>query len=190
MLSSNTSNAASLGIFFLLILSTFAGVHSCCIKDYYLAMSNEDIWNSARDGSRIGKCYISSGGSGAHCDLYAKSAVKGIHGDYGWPKSTDKRGTGCVRAPDFPRKVGRCYYSDYVYNLPKDVVDSFCTGNGKNNAVAQIRHAIRNDACGLPQCHSSGRSGASNDDNIAIQGDGTGGGYILDSDSDSVSAAQ
>lgn len=56
-------------------------------------------------------------------------------------------GTGCVRAPDLPKRIGSCLYAQPNYELTASEIDSFCTNSGKANAVAQLRHAILAGTC-------------------------------------------
>lgn len=93
-------------------------------------------------GRTIGGCAITPSTTGA-CSLYAKSAVGGATGDRGHPKSRDNRGTGCVGNDAF------CYYrSQEEYDLTDGERGDMCTTNMRHNAVAQLRHAMRNGACG------------------------------------------
>lgn len=116
----------------------------------YQDMAVDDLFAAATDGNRVGDCYIQQNGpGGGACDLYVKSAFPGAAADRGWPKTTGGRGTGCVRAPDFPKRVSTCYFDDPRYPLTTAERSSFCTDSGKSNAVAQLKHAIRNNACKL-----------------------------------------
>lgn len=116
----------------------------------YLSLSDDKLWCAVTGGNRAGKCHISV--CGGACDVYVKSAIRGDDGDYGYPKATRngrKVGTGCVKAPDFPKRRTVCFF-DKSYNLPPPTVAKFCTNRGKDNALAIIRHAIRNNACDIP----------------------------------------
>lgn len=139
----------------LLALCTHQALSETCtvVKNsgYYLSASNQEIIDASMNGNKIGGCFIQDNrGKAGFCDLYAKSALKGVNGDAGWPKTTSNRGTGCVRAPDLPKGVTTCFYQSSSYDLSTSLVDSFCTNNGFANAVEQIKHAIRNNACALP----------------------------------------
>lgn len=71
-----------------------------------------------------------------------------IHdGHDGWPLTTDNLGTGCVRAPDLPKRVTTCAYEFPSYGLTPAEHSALCTDSGKTNAVGQLRHAIQNDRC-------------------------------------------
>ena len=138
---------------FALVVLTVNAVQACSIiNDYYLSLSNDKLWALVTGGSRIGKCFVQEGGG--FCDLYAKAAERGTDGDTGYPKAVvngGRVGTGCVKAPDFPKRRSTCYFTDPRYGLPSDVVSSFCTEKGRDNAVALMRHALLNDKCGLCQ---------------------------------------
>lgn len=122
------------------------------VKDanYYLQLPVPPFLAESTGGSRIGDCYIVPKARSGSCDMYAKSGVRGADGDRGWPKTSSNRGTGCVRAPRLPRRVTTCYYSSSSYRLSPDLIQSFCTDDGSANAVAMIKHAIRNGACNIP----------------------------------------
>jgi len=138
-----------------IVILAAASITTASNRNYYLSLSDNALWDQLTNGNKVGQCYIHvSPGRGA-CYLYAKSAISGGRGDYGWPKAWvdgQRRGTGCVKAPDLPKGVGTCYFSDPRYGLSQGVINSFCSNNGKSNALNQIRHALRNDACGLPKC--------------------------------------
>lgn len=140
--------------FLLLLISLVASssAKTCTVTKnsaFFLELSTDDLYEHATNRNRVGDCYISEARFGA-CDLYVKSAISGVNGDKGWPKTTDNSGTGCVKAPDYGKKVSTCFYSDNSYLLTQAERDSFCTEFGKENAVAQLRHAIRNNACSIP----------------------------------------
>eukprot|EP00737_Agarophyton_chilense_P001943 gb/GEZJ01002197.1/.p1 GENE.gb/GEZJ01002197.1/~~gb/GEZJ01002197.1/.p1 ORF type:complete len:151 (-),score=8.53 gb/GEZJ01002197.1/:182-634(-) len=139
-------------VLLLIVLCAPTGSHSFCFKDMYLSLGDDQLWAAAREGSRVGGCYIPSAGPPAFCDLYVKSAVRGSDGDFGWPKNRNNRGTGCVKAPELPRSRSHCFFNRRDYDLPNSELSAFCTGNGKANALAQLRHALRNNACLLPTC--------------------------------------
>lgn len=144
---------SSYAIFFLLAhLVASASANTCTVTRnaaFFLSLSTNDLYSLATKGNRVGACYIAEVSSGS-CDLYVKSAVSGSNGDLGWPKTTGNQGTGCVRAPDYPKKVSSCFYSSSSYVLSQSERNSFCTNSGKSNAVAQLQHAIRSNACSIP----------------------------------------
>lgn len=124
---------------------THAPYVSVC--DYQEHQSDETLWWRLTNGRSIGGCSIQTGSSSA-CTTYAKSAVPGATGDRGHPKSRENTGTGCVR-------TGRdCYFWGDDYELTDAERRDMCTADERHNAVAQIRHAIRNDACG--DCERAG----------------------------------
>lgn len=72
--------------------------------------------------------------------------------DWGQGVAEDNRtsGTGCVRAPNLPKGVTTCYFDDPSYPLTTAERRSFCTDSGKSNAVAILKHSIRNKAYKVP----------------------------------------
>ena len=148
----------------LALLSLLAATtHACTTKNkaFYLSLSDSQLFAEGLSPKRIGKCYIVRARYGA-CDLYVKAALAGPRGDRGYPKTRSNLGTGCVRAPDYPKRVRICYYKDPAYPLTAAERVSFCTDSGNVNAAAQLRHAIRNDKCALPAgggCCSRGSCG-------------------------------
>lgn len=143
--------AVAMAIFALVARPTHAsGTHENCYK--YLELDTHHLYNSLTGGRMVGKCRIQVSPKGGACYLYAKAAAQGADGDFGYPKANVNHkllGTGCVKAPDLPKHVNTCYYSDTRYGLSQSTIASFCTSKGKDNAVAMIRHAIRNKKCGL-----------------------------------------
>lgn len=130
----------------------------CCtcgdiIKKIYLSLSDDELYRLATNnliystGDRPCRISLSRYPSSAFCDLYVNSACPGRTGHYGWPRNNNDEGTGCVRALDFPRHMPICWYGHSNYDLPVSDIASFCTNFGKKNAVAQLRHAIKNDQC-------------------------------------------
>lgn len=109
--------------------------------DWEEHQSDDALYWRLTEGRTIGGCYIQSSTTGA-CTLYAKSAVEGATGDRGHPKSRDNLGTGCVGTFAF------CYFRSKEYDLTDAERDDMCTDNMRHNAVAQLRHAMRNGACG------------------------------------------
>eukprot|EP01026_Neomeris_dumetosa_P038245 TRINITY_DN3116_c0_g1_i13.p3 TRINITY_DN3116_c0_g1~~TRINITY_DN3116_c0_g1_i13.p3 ORF type:complete len:290 (+),score=16.59 TRINITY_DN3116_c0_g1_i13:212-1081(+) len=74
--------------------------------------------------------------------LYVRS------GSEGYPLNKECDGTGCVKAPDFPRGINTCWYErdEYCPEI-QGLSGDFCTDSGVANAAAQLRHAIINDHC-------------------------------------------
>lgn len=129
---------------------------TCKCARCFLNLSDGQMYDNLVNGNKIGKCVIDVvPESHDLCDLYVKSGVRGDDGDFGWPKYALQgglhMGSGCVMAPDEPKNVGNdgCWYRLRSFGLPKNMEKSFCTPSGKFNAVAQVRHAIRNNACKL-----------------------------------------
>lgn len=138
----------------------FTASLACSDKASCLALSKSELYRAATAGRRVGKCYISRNTGSGYCDLYVKSATVGEDGDKGWPKNSAWRGTGCVKAPDFPKRRSTCFYSS-GYGFSKETWSPFCTQYGVDNAVAQLRHAIQNDQCGFTSSSTSSSSGKS-----------------------------
>lgn len=148
-------NIQFLGMLLAFSLHAQAQAKETCtiVKDlnYYLSLSVSNFLAESTGGKRIGGCYIVPRAAFGACDMYAKSAVRGRDGDLGWPKTISKRGTGCVRAPNLPKRVTTCFYKSSSYRLPPDLVNRFCTDDGNSNAVSMIKHALQNGACNLPE---------------------------------------
>lgn len=139
-------------VVFLTLFATANGCYSIANgTSYYLSLNTTDLYNAALSPNRIGSCYILRARGREACDLYIKSAVPGTDGDYGWPKTGGKspRGNGCVIAPNLPKGVDSCFYWPRKYWMSWDDKLSFCQGDGMENAVTQLRHALRHNACGL-----------------------------------------
>ena len=115
-------------------------------KDAYriAALPDAELFRLATTSSAQG-CRITRGGPSAACDLYVKTPSKDRYN--GWPLTPDGRGTGCVKAPDFPKRVGICYYTNPPYDVTAEQTASFCTNNGKANALAQLRDGLKNLKC-------------------------------------------
>lgn len=116
----------------------YPSYHPCRLR---ALSSDATLYRRLTGGNRIGGCYIQT--SGGVCGLYAKSAIAGVAGDRGHPKNRRNGGTGCVGTNSF------CYFrSVRDYDLTSAERSDMCTSDRKRNAVAQIRHAMRNGACG------------------------------------------
>jgi hypothetical protein len=123
------------GISFLFVvfaLQASSGNAFCIFSDDYL-------WSMASGGNSVGNCRITPGGSNT-CDLYVKVS------NVGYPQST-VGGTGCVKAPDFPKHMNVCWYNDPRYSLTAAERADFCTPYGRHNAVAQLCHALMRGLC-------------------------------------------
>lgn len=126
---------------------------ACQDASHYTSISPSDLYKAATNGNKVGGCYIQVNLGGGFCDMYVKTATVGNSGYRGWPRNTRNIGTGCVKAPDYPKKVSTCYYTSSEYrNWAMADRTSFCTPNGMQNAVAQLRHAVLNKQCALPTC--------------------------------------
>ncbi len=134
-----------------LVLHTGTTSTSYANCNNYLCLNNHQLYESLTGGHTIGKCRIDVQPGPGFCYLYVKAAEKGADNDSGYPKNNVNGrlvGTGCVKAPDLPKNIGVCFFSDPRYGLPSSTVASFCTEKGKDNAVAMIRHAIVHKKCG------------------------------------------
>ncbi|PXF43528.1 hypothetical protein BWQ96_06729 [Gracilariopsis chorda] len=119
-------------------------------KSFYLSLSPEALFAYGVKGA-VGACYISlNTGSSSYCDLYVNTATIGNNGHRGWPRKLNDMGTGCVKAPEFPRKRTYCWYSRSEYiNHPQAIRDTFCTHPSVTNAANQLRDAVEKDQCAL-----------------------------------------
>eukprot|EP01025_Chloroclados_australasicus_P007288 TRINITY_DN1232_c0_g3_i1.p1 TRINITY_DN1232_c0_g3~~TRINITY_DN1232_c0_g3_i1.p1 ORF type:complete len:205 (-),score=3.79 TRINITY_DN1232_c0_g3_i1:591-1205(-) len=98
----------------------------------------------------LGECKVidATQDPNAACDFYVQSAIHGTGSYKGYPLTTAGTGTGCVKAPDYPKHVTTCWYDDADYGLAiNQITHVLCTEYGVPNAAAQLRHAIQNDAC-------------------------------------------
>ena len=120
---------------------------TCLQKGDYLALSDDALWTASTAGKNVGNCHIGFGSQRSFCDLYVSSATVGNNGNRGWPRNSNGLGTGCVKAPDFPKKMSGCFFQNAEYALSTAERESFCTESGKANALAQLRHAISTDQC-------------------------------------------
>lgn len=112
-------------------------------------MSTRRLFAYMWSGRKVGGCYLGKGSARTACDMYVKTPTPGAGGYNGWPRTTADIGTGCVKAPDFPKAVSTCYYASPSYGFAPAVYNTFCTSSGMANAVAQMKHAVENDKCGL-----------------------------------------
>eukprot|EP00737_Agarophyton_chilense_P004682 gb/GEZJ01006109.1/.p1 GENE.gb/GEZJ01006109.1/~~gb/GEZJ01006109.1/.p1 ORF type:complete len:145 (-),score=14.10 gb/GEZJ01006109.1/:167-601(-) len=128
------------------IASVSAATHS---KSFYLSLSPQALFAYGIK-NEVGGCYISlHTGSSGYCDMYVKTATTG-NGYHGWPRNVNDQGTGCVKAPEFPRRRTYCWYQRSEYNNhPLSVRNTFCTNSGVTNAANQLKYAIEKDQCAL-----------------------------------------
>ena len=95
-------------------------------------------------------------GSGS-CDLYAQ-ANNAASNQYPWLHKglPDLIGTGCVKAPDWPKRRSTCWSSgSNTYPFYNSTPFPICTNNGKKNALNMIRIGIIKDHCDLPCCNAN-----------------------------------
>lgn len=79
------------------------------------------------------------------CSSYVKSYTIGNNNYNGWPRNLNDQGTGCVKS-DSSRF---CYFNDLEYNLTLVERRFMCKQNSIKNALAQLRHALCNNQCGI-----------------------------------------
>lgn len=143
---------------FILFILAFTFQSSTCFgcKDsqQYMSLSNHALFEEASGGKKVGGCYIKRNENGP-CDIYVMTATVGASGDQGWPRNIRNEGNGCVRAPDFPNGFSKCLYVSADFsNWPLDNRQKFCSDSGIDNAAEQLRHAILNNHCDIPNCNS------------------------------------
>jgi hypothetical protein len=116
-----------------LIVEAKVGYSACPFSD-------SQIWLLAGNGTSLGSCTIAPGGPSTACDLYVKA------GGLGYPQST-VGGSGCVVAPEYPKRMSFCWYNDRRYTLAAADRANFCTSSGYHNAAAQVCHALTRGMC-------------------------------------------
>lgn len=79
------------------------------------------------------------------CDFYVKAFTTGTGSYNGWPRTTDGLGTGCVKSTS----GSFCYFNDQKYALTSSERSLMCTSDAKKNSLAQLRHALCNNQCGI-----------------------------------------
>lgn len=122
--------------------------------DEYLQMIDSQLFEF-RSGNTIGEfCYVqdlAGEGNSDLCNYYVLAQPSTSTRYSGWPRTPLRdgdRGTGCVKDDS----SSFCFYYHAAYNLTQPERDSFCTNSPISNAASQLRHAIRNGACGELQC--------------------------------------
>ena len=121
----------------------------------YLDMSDEDLFFAASDGRRIGEyCRVKNSPNNAACEFSVVAESSAATGYDGWPRTYEDRGRGCTYNPTSKSK---CLFTrDDYRHWPEAERTKMCAGTYVQNAAAQLRHAIVNDACGgacnLPSC--------------------------------------
>lgn len=94
------------------------------------------------DGCRISDARACSS---CACDFYVKSFTTGAGTYNGWPRTTGGLGTGCVKSTG----GSFCYFNDPRYPLTSSERSLMCTSDAKKNSLAQLRHALCNNQCGI-----------------------------------------
>ena len=115
--------------------------------DLLLGLSDQGLYDAALAGL-TGNCKVNKGSTTSACDLYA--VVRLSNGT--WIGLPDLVGTGCVRAPDFPKRQSTCWGPPNTYTNYNTTPTPICTGSGIKNAANMIRIAINRGWCKLPLC--------------------------------------
>lgn len=134
-------------LFAVLTLSAISNTVACGALAYYSTLSDDALYAATANGKDLGGCAIRKGRPDQACDLYVVAHTKGRWGSRGWPRRKDGYGNGCVMAPDMPKKRVCCNYFLDRFQLRDSDRDSFCTRNGTQNAINQVRHALNAGDC-------------------------------------------
>ena len=118
----------------------------CVYRGDLLSKSDSELLSMTMNGNSIGYCRIGPGGPGAFCSYYVVAKPSPTTGHQGWPRNKDDLGTGCVYDPG----ATPCFFiRDEYSNWPFPDREAMCASQDVlTNAVAQLRHAITNCACG------------------------------------------
>jgi hypothetical protein len=119
--------------------------------DLLLSLSDKALYEAALS-RRVGRCFISTckPDQSCSCDLYAQVSLdegKSV----GLP---DLYGTGCVVAPDMPKKICTCWGGSNNYPFYNKSSTPICSKCGIANAANMIRIGIMKGYCKLPICTS------------------------------------
>lgn len=114
-------------------------------KNELFAFSFLDARLNYTGGHQVGEyCYVGSGFGNRYCRYYVYSKPSNSTGYEGWPRNVRDEGTGCVSY-----NASYCWYTAAEYeNWPFSERMELCAANETQNAAAQLRHAIVNNACG------------------------------------------
>ena len=107
---------------FLIVSSTVCQSVYGLYADLLLGLSDQGLYDAALAGL-TGNCKINKGSATSACDLYA--IVKLNNGT--WIGLPDLLGTGCVKAPDFPKKMNVCWGSPNTYPTYNTTPTPICT---------------------------------------------------------------
>lgn len=116
--------------------------------DLLLSLPDDALYNAAVQ-KRVGQCSIGiCTTTGCACDLYARVAINSTF-VIGLP---NLYGTGCVVAPDFPKRMNICWPAPNPYGAYNGTSTPICTTSGIKNAANMIRIGIQKGYCKLPLC--------------------------------------
>ena len=117
------------------------------VKQLLLSLSDDDLVRAAMNG-RTGKCSIVNAKNcpQCFCDFYAKTSKAGLLG-VGLPHGY---GSGCIVAPDSPRRIDICWGAPNVYDQYNNSKTPICGRSLSNNAANMIRIGIQRGLCDLP----------------------------------------
>mmetsp|Transcript_12824 Transcript_12824/g.39455 ORF Transcript_12824/g.39455 Transcript_12824/m.39455 type:complete len:255 (-) Transcript_12824:251-1015(-) len=112
----------------------------------YLELSDEELFRRTTNGHTVGNCFVYlDNNPRTYCDMGVLINGYNFHSRY--PQTLDGRGTGCIKAPDFPKRMRACWYTDPDYGYDDETIASMCTESGVSNAAGTIRAAIREGKC-------------------------------------------
>jgi hypothetical protein len=127
-----------------LLLSIPSIAQSSLSKQQLLAMSDEELYKAASSG-KAGKCaiYDAKDCKECFCDAYVKTTKTDPNGR-GLP---DNYGSGCLVAPDAPRRIDFCFGAPNTYLNYNNSKTPICTSNAVKNAANMIRIGIQKGLC-------------------------------------------
>lgn len=130
------------------MLSLNAQAVDTSVKQLLLSLSDEELVKAAMNG-RVGKCSIvdAKNCSQCFCDFYAKTSKAGLLGE-GLPHGY---GSGCIVAPDSPRRIDICWGAPNVYDQYNNSKTPICGRSLSSNAANMIRIGIERGLCDLPE---------------------------------------
>jgi hypothetical protein len=117
------------------------------VKDLLLSLSDAELVKAAMSG-KTGKCSVVDAREcpQCFCDYYAQSSKSGLQG-VGLPHGL---GSGCIVAPDAPKRVDICWGAPNVYDQYNNSKTPICGASLIKNAANMIRIGIQRDLCDLP----------------------------------------
>ena len=126
----------------------------CKLATYYLLMSDQQLFDAAVDGKKVGGCFVYRNTGNWACEFYVKAATAGSINPStgtpydGWPRNQQNQGTGCVLSSP-SGSVSACFPGTQYNNWPLSEKQPMCTASVVANAAARLRHAIRYNQCGI-----------------------------------------